>query len=49
MELDSYVNDAVQIALNWQLPDEALPEAVATQLALMAHRDPEEIPELYSG
>lgn len=36
MQLNNFVLDAVNAVLDWDLPDEAYPEAVNSQVCLMA-------------
>jgi hypothetical protein len=40
--------DAIDLVLAWDLPDEALADAVQAQAGLMARANPEEIRELCS-
>ena len=36
-DLESKVAEAIQLVLQWDLPDRAIPDAVQTQAGLLAH------------
>jgi len=42
MQLNNFVLDAVNAVLDWDLPDAAYPEAVNSQVCLMAGIEPEQ-------
>ena len=42
MQLNNFVLDAVNAVLDWDLPDEAYPDAVNFQVCLMAGNEPGE-------
>ena len=44
MHCQNYPLDAIDRVLAWDLPDEAIGEAVKAQASLMARVNPEEIP-----
>ncbi len=43
MQLNNLVLDAVNAVLDWDIPDEAYPEAVNAQVSLMSGRDAEHV------
>ncbi len=43
MDIQNYLPDAIDVVLAWNLPDEALTEAIRAQASLMARGNPEEI------
>jgi hypothetical protein len=48
MQYQNYLLDAINEVLCWDIPDEALADAVKSQAGLMARMNPEEIIELSS-
>ena len=42
MQLNNFVLDAVNAVLDWDLPDEAYPDAVNSRVCLMAGIEPEQ-------
>ena len=44
MDLLDHVLDALEIVLDWALPDEAFADAVTLQACLLAGIEPEDIP-----
>ncbi|SDZ16551.1 hypothetical protein [Nitrosomonas sp. Nm58] len=48
MQYQNYLLDAINEVLSWDIPDEALADAVKSQAGLMARVNPEEIMELTS-
>jgi hypothetical protein len=43
MNIQDHMHDAIDVVLNWDIPEEALPDAVMAQAGLMARINPEEI------
>lgn len=42
MQYQNYLLDAINEVLTWDIPDEALPDAVIAQASLMARMNPED-------
>ena len=42
-DLQSNIPQAIQLVLQWDLPDQALPNAVRTQASLLAHLSPDQL------
>lgn len=48
MTYQNYLIDAANLVLDWDIPDEALADAVIAQAGLMAGISPDDITEFYS-
>jgi len=42
-DLQSNIPQAIQLVLQWDLPDQALPDAVRTQACLLAHLSSDQV------